>query len=184
MANETPSRPPPLHGKCHLKFPFWFSAYLPYTTNATNDTDSANAPLNLNEILYFKTNVLLSIMISHFCVWRMCKRGAWIFPTLCTKIQARNQKLKTFSNSAIVGCNSGRGRRGGSDHNSGRGQRDMDAHTHTVPCNTRCAIFTKGQPPIRHPCYHLLCTVNAPLCLLDFTHYIESGGVTIQLTRP
>ena len=42
-------------------------------------------------------------MISHFCVWRMCKRGAWIFPTLCTKIQARNQKLKTFSNSAIVG---------------------------------------------------------------------------------
>ena len=31
MANETPSRPPPLHGKCHLKFPFWFSAYLPYS---------------------------------------------------------------------------------------------------------------------------------------------------------
>ena len=30
MANETPSRPPPLHGKCHLKFPFWFSAHLPY----------------------------------------------------------------------------------------------------------------------------------------------------------
>ena len=29
MANETPSRPPPLHGKCHLKFPFWFSGYLP-----------------------------------------------------------------------------------------------------------------------------------------------------------
>ena len=31
MANETPSRPPPLlHGKCHLKFPFWFSAPFPY----------------------------------------------------------------------------------------------------------------------------------------------------------
>ena len=29
MANETPSRPPPLHGKCHLKFPFWFSAPFP-----------------------------------------------------------------------------------------------------------------------------------------------------------
>ena len=42
-------------------------------------------------------------MISHFCVWRMCKRGAWIFPTICTKIQARNLKLKIFSNSAIVG---------------------------------------------------------------------------------
>ena len=24
VALETPSRPPPLHGKCHLKFPFWF----------------------------------------------------------------------------------------------------------------------------------------------------------------
>ena len=117
-------------------------------------------------------------MISHFCVWRMCKRGAWIFPTICTKIQARNLKLKIFSNSAIVGCNSGRGRRGGSDHNSGRGQRDMDAHTHTVPCNTRCAIFTKGQPPIRHPCYHLLCTVSAPLCLLD--SHITLNRVALQ----
>ena len=29
MANETPSRPPPLHGKCHLKFPFWLSAHFP-----------------------------------------------------------------------------------------------------------------------------------------------------------
>ena len=30
VALETPSRPPPpLHGKCHLKFPFWFSAHLP-----------------------------------------------------------------------------------------------------------------------------------------------------------
>ena len=29
MANETPLRPPPLHGKCHLKFPFWFFAHLP-----------------------------------------------------------------------------------------------------------------------------------------------------------
>ena len=29
MANETPSRPPPLHGKCHLKFPFWFFAPFP-----------------------------------------------------------------------------------------------------------------------------------------------------------
>ena len=154
-----------------------------YTTNATDDTDSANAPLNLNELLYFTTNVLLKYHDSTF-LRRMCKRGAWIFPTLSTKIQARNLELKIFSNSAIVGCNSGRGRRGGSDHNSGRGQRDMDAHTHTVPYNTRCAIFTKGQPPIRHPCYHLLCTVSAPLCLLDFTHYIESGGVTIQLTRP
>ena len=28
MANETPSRPP-LHGKCHLKFPFWFFAPFP-----------------------------------------------------------------------------------------------------------------------------------------------------------
>ena len=24
-----PVCPPPLHGKCHLKFPFWFSAHLP-----------------------------------------------------------------------------------------------------------------------------------------------------------
>ena len=32
MANETPSRPPPLHGKFHLKFPFWFSAPFPYPT--------------------------------------------------------------------------------------------------------------------------------------------------------
>ena len=30
VALETPSRPPPLHGKCHLKFPFWFFDYLPY----------------------------------------------------------------------------------------------------------------------------------------------------------
>ena len=29
MANETPSRPPPLHGKCHLKFPFWLFAHFP-----------------------------------------------------------------------------------------------------------------------------------------------------------
>ena len=36
---------------------YYLSMY--YTTNATNDTDSANAPLNLNEILYFKTNELL-----------------------------------------------------------------------------------------------------------------------------
>ena len=28
VAPETPSRPP-LHGKCHLKFPFWFFDYLP-----------------------------------------------------------------------------------------------------------------------------------------------------------
>ena len=31
MALETPSRPsPPLHGKCHLKFPFWFFETFPY----------------------------------------------------------------------------------------------------------------------------------------------------------
>ena len=30
VALETPSRPHPLHGKCHLKFPFWFFDYLPY----------------------------------------------------------------------------------------------------------------------------------------------------------
>ena len=29
MANEPPLRPPPLHGKCHLKFPFWFFEHLP-----------------------------------------------------------------------------------------------------------------------------------------------------------
>ena len=40
-----------------------------YTTNATNDTDSANAPLNLNEILYFTTNVLLKYHdITFLCV--------------------------------------------------------------------------------------------------------------------
>ena len=38
MANETPSRPPPLHGKCHLKFPFWFSAYLPNWNHITSKT--------------------------------------------------------------------------------------------------------------------------------------------------
>ena len=30
MALETPSRPPPLHGKYHLKFPFWLLEHLPY----------------------------------------------------------------------------------------------------------------------------------------------------------
>ena len=30
VALETPSRPPPLHGKYHLKFPFWLSTHLPY----------------------------------------------------------------------------------------------------------------------------------------------------------
>ena len=29
MANETPSRPPPLHGKCHLKLPFWLCDSFP-----------------------------------------------------------------------------------------------------------------------------------------------------------
>ena len=27
--SRPPRDPPPLHGKCHLKFPFWFSAHLP-----------------------------------------------------------------------------------------------------------------------------------------------------------
>ena len=30
VALETPSRPPPLLGKYHLKFPFWLSAPVPY----------------------------------------------------------------------------------------------------------------------------------------------------------
>ena len=30
VALETPSRPPPLYGKCHLKFPFWFFDSVPY----------------------------------------------------------------------------------------------------------------------------------------------------------
>ena len=30
VALETPSRPPPLHGKCHFKFPFWLLAIVPY----------------------------------------------------------------------------------------------------------------------------------------------------------
>ena len=29
VALETPPRPPPLHGKCHLKFPFWFFESVP-----------------------------------------------------------------------------------------------------------------------------------------------------------
>ena len=29
-----PRDPSPLHGKCHLKFPFWFSAHLPYKYRA------------------------------------------------------------------------------------------------------------------------------------------------------
>ena len=29
VALETPPRPPPLHGKCHLKFPFWLFEPLP-----------------------------------------------------------------------------------------------------------------------------------------------------------
>ena len=46
---------------------YYLSMY--YTTNATNDTDSANAPLNLNEILYFKTNELLKYHeITFLCV--------------------------------------------------------------------------------------------------------------------
>ena len=161
---------------------YYLSMY--YTTNATNDTDSANAPLNLNEILYFKTNVLLKYHdITFLCVKNVQKRSM-DFSNYMYENTGKEPEAEDLFQLCISGCNSGRGRRGGSDHNSGRGQRDMDAHTHTVPCNTRCAIFTKGQPPIRHPCYHLLCTVSAPLCLLDFTHYIESGGVTIQLTRP
>ena len=28
--SRPPRDPPPLHGKCHLKFPFWFFAHLPY----------------------------------------------------------------------------------------------------------------------------------------------------------
>ena len=35
MANETPSRPPPFHGKCHLKFPFWLFAHFPYLAHPT-----------------------------------------------------------------------------------------------------------------------------------------------------
>ena len=46
---------------------YYLSMY--HTTNATNDTDSANAPLNLNEILYFTTNVLLKYHdITFLCV--------------------------------------------------------------------------------------------------------------------
>ena len=46
---------------------YYLSMY--YTTNVTNDTDSANAPLNLNEIFYFKTNVLLKYHdITFLCV--------------------------------------------------------------------------------------------------------------------
>ena len=33
MALETPSRPPPPHGKCHLKFPFWFFETFPNLYN-------------------------------------------------------------------------------------------------------------------------------------------------------
>ena len=33
MWHSRPPRDPPLHGKCHLKFPFWFLAPFPYQSN-------------------------------------------------------------------------------------------------------------------------------------------------------
>ena len=39
VALETPSRPPPpLHGKCHLKFPFWFFDSVPKKINMISKT--------------------------------------------------------------------------------------------------------------------------------------------------
>ena len=35
--SRPPGDPPPLHGKCHLKFPFWFSAPFPYPLLLQND---------------------------------------------------------------------------------------------------------------------------------------------------
>ena len=37
MALETPSRPPPLHGKNHLKFPFWLFDTFPYIVTDWQD---------------------------------------------------------------------------------------------------------------------------------------------------
>ena len=67
MANETPSRPPPLHGKCHLKFPFWLFDYFPYP-----------ASLHLKSLLCISTllpNALICAVHASLRAWRTRRRS-------------------------------------------------------------------------------------------------------------
>ena len=56
MALETPSSPPPLHGKCHLKFPFWFFAPFPNFFPSFMLADVLNRYYHLNQakVPYFE----------------------------------------------------------------------------------------------------------------------------------
>ena len=67
VALETPSRPPaPLHGKYHLKFPFWLSAPLPYhqTNKYLKLLQSSPSPLTLWGLERIELNLLQIFLTS------------------------------------------------------------------------------------------------------------------------
>ena len=62
VALETPSRPsPPLHGKCHLKFPFWLLAPFPYPQIILSEDIFATKQMDMSR---FNIPSLLAISVS------------------------------------------------------------------------------------------------------------------------
>ena len=97
VALETPSRPPPLHGKCHLKFPFWLFDSFPYF-------------LSLLSILPSRQD-LISVLRSIYD--RMCLSVCWLrfiltfLSDVSSKLRAGvswSETLKTPTNASTPNC--------------------------------------------------------------------------------
>ena len=104
MANETPSRPPPLHGKCHLKFPFWFSAHLPkqpswWDTNLLFGMKSIISDLHCAGILGWsnsgRSRRRPDLPTSACCKWHL-RKCFWL-----TTIDCRHQKKSLRRESTV-----------------------------------------------------------------------------------
>ena len=65
VALETPPRPPPLHGKYHLKFPFWLFAHLPNLKYKYYPCMITNA--NANENIVFVPDIRTFLLGKCMC---------------------------------------------------------------------------------------------------------------------
>ena len=100
VALETGLDPPPLHGKCHLKFPFWFFEPLPYTMMMMNLTICSNSKMICRTLSLIANSTWLSDASAAVFTADMCEFCLGSHPFL-RKIITNGKRYGLSQNSCV-----------------------------------------------------------------------------------
>ena len=103
VALETPSRPTPLHGKCHLKFPFWFFESVPKLWSTLLLVRAGPATCSLGGIFIFI--FLLSVFARarpRLLSWTWERTPSCGFQSPCNRCNDQDSKCVSRQNSCML----------------------------------------------------------------------------------